>query len=267
MRKLDSDADRSKAAIATRAYEAGVDELREITAADHRLNRELARLGREIDKLQRRAVDEAEKALRRLRQTHVDVYLRSVKIRSATIPGIGTSLVAALAASGISTAADFTGITITPEVALILRNGTRVRPRGIGMVKAQALDVWRREAELDARLTQPTALPKAEHDAIYARYAQNTQSLVNDQAAARARAAAKKDELHQKWARIQADIAREQHNTSARFARLRAEREPELAAARQQAATTEWRRDFAKRQLDSYRLIRYRRYLRKMITG
>jgi hypothetical protein len=46
-----------------------------------------------------------------------------------------------------------------------------------------------------------------------------------------------------------------------RFARLHAEKDPELAAARQQSETANWQRDFAERELDRYRHIAYPRYL------
>ena len=52
-------------------------------------------------------------------------------------------------ANGITTAADFTGISYGTgsEVLINLRNGRRVHPSGIGEVKAVALETWRREVE------------------------------------------------------------------------------------------------------------------------
>jgi hypothetical protein len=62
-------------------------------------------------------------------------------------------------------------------------------------------------------------------------------------------------------------IAKDLNDSTARFARLHAEKDPELAAARQQSETANWQRDFAKRELDRYRHITYPRYLRRLVTG
>ncbi len=74
-------------------------------------------------------------------------------------------------------------------------------------------------------------------------------------------------ELQQKWAGTQAHIAKDLNDSTTRFARLHAEKDPELAAARQQSETANWRRDFVKRELDRYRHITYPRYLRRLVTG
>jgi hypothetical protein len=57
------------------------------------------------------------------------------------------------------------------------------------------------------------------------------------------------------------------NDSTTRFARLHAEKDPELAASRQQSETANWQRDFAKGELDRYRRITYPRYLRRLVTG
>lgn len=74
-------------------------------------------------------------------------------------------------------------------------------------------------------------------------------------------------ELPRKWARTQAHIAKDLNDSTTRFARLDAEKDPELAAARQQSETADWQRDFAKRELDRYRRITYPRRLRRLVAG
>jgi hypothetical protein len=150
---------------------------------------------------------------------------------------------------------------------IVLWNGLQVRPRGMGEKKAQALDAWRSGVAFQAQLTQPGTLPQAQANAISDKYAQQTRPLENAQHAARARATEQQAELRQKWARTQAHIAEGLNDSTTRFARLHAEKDPELAAARQQSETANWQRDFAKRELDRYRHITYPRYLRRLVTG
>jgi hypothetical protein len=92
-------------------------------------------------------------------------------------------------------------------------------------------------------------------------------SLKNAQHDARARATEQQAELRQKRARTQAHIAKDLNDSTTGFARLHAEKDPELAAVRHQSETANWQRDFAKRELDRYRHITYPRYLRRLVTG
>jgi hypothetical protein len=84
---------------------------------------------------------------------------------------------------------------------------------------------------------------------------------------ARARATEQQAELRQRWARTQAHIAKDLNDSTTRFGRLHAEKDPELAAARQLSETANWQRDFAKRELDRYRHMTYPGYLRRLVTG
>ena len=270
-RKLDREEDRSKSVLDEKSGKARADEQREITAIDKRLAAETKRRNREIDALQTKARAEERNALRVLQKNHRDEHLRAARVRTA--PGIGVTLAVTLAASGIVTAADFTGIRYAqgprgPRKAyLVRRNGVVVSPRGVGVKKAESLNNWRLAIDSRARATQPTALPLEQRGAITDKYAQRLRSLENDQRAARARAATQQDAVRTKWATVHADIARELNDVTARFAQLRADQTPEIAAARERSGTADWQRDFAKRELARYRRIRYTRYLRKLVTG
>jgi hypothetical protein len=112
-----------------------------------------------------------------------------------------------------------------------------------------------------ARIRARDIAAQAQANAISDKYAQQTRSLENAQHAARARANEQQAGLRQKWARTQARIATDLNDSTTRFARLHAEKDPELAAARQQSETANWQRDFAERELDRYRHIAYPRYL------
>jgi hypothetical protein len=273
VRKIERDADESKTAAAKKADNARSSEQRELSAVDKRLGSEIAKLSREMNALRGRANSEVQTALRHLQREHVISTMRAAKISAATIAGIGPGLKSNLAASGILSAADFTGIRYVQKsfhstsANLVLANGRQVSPRGIGQKKAVALENWRRGIEAMARASQPGALPTAQRTVIDNRYAQQMKLLNDRQNAARPEAAAEQDRIRQKWAKAQADITSDLDDANKLFARLRAEKEPELATARQQAGAAEWKRDFAKRELDRYRKIRYRRYLHKMITG
>jgi hypothetical protein len=273
VRKIERDADESKTAAAKKDDNARSSEQKELSAVDKRLGSEIAKLDREMNALRGRASSEVRTALRFLQKEHVISTMRAAKISAATIAGVGPGLKSNLAASGILSAADFTGIRYvqnsfhSASANLVLRNGMQVSPRGIGQKKAAALENWRRGIEAMAQATQPAALPTAQRTVIDNRYAQQMKALADRQNAARTQALAEQAKLRQKWAKAQADITSGLNDANQRFARLRAEKEPELAAARQQAGTAEWKRDFARRELDRYREIRYRRYLQKMITG
>jgi hypothetical protein len=271
VRELDREEDRSKSRLGGKSDKARADEKGEIAATEKRLAAETKRRDREIGGLQTKARVEEQSMLRGLQREHANEQLRVARVSSA--PGIGATLAATLAASGIATAADFTGIRYAqgprgPRRAyLVRRNGSTVSPRGIGVKKAQSLNNWRLAVESRARATQPTALPPARRSAIADKYAQRLRSLENDQRTARAQAVTQQDAVRTKWATVHADIARELNDAIARFAQQRAEKAPEIVAARERSGAADWQRDFAKRELARYRRIRYTRYLRRLITG
>jgi hypothetical protein len=271
VRELDREEERSKSRLGGQSDKARADEQRETAAIDKRLAAETKRRDREIGGLQTKARVEEQSALHALQREHVTEQLRAARVSSA--PGIGATLAATLAASGIATAADFTGIRYAqgprgPRKAfLIRRNGSTVSPRGIGLKKAQSLNNWRLTVESRARATQPTVLPLARRGAITDKYTQQLRVLENDQRTAQAQAVTEQDAVRRKWAKVQTDIAREVNEAIAHFARQRAEKAPEIAAARERSGTADWQRDFAKRELARYRRIRYAHYLRRLITG
>lgn len=271
--KLDRESESAKATIEKKGEKARADEQHEIAAVDKRLGNGIKKSDHEITKVQNKSRSEVSAALRGIQQSHMDTYMRQAWISSAKITGIGPALVSSLAGSGIRTAADFTGIRYiqksrgTRGVVIVLRNGFSVSPHGIGEKKAQALDSWRRSIEFKARATQPMSLPPAQVSAISAKYAQQIRSLESDKETARARASMEKDDLRKKWAKTHAAIAKELTDEAARFARLRIEKNPGIASARQRVETANWQRDFAKRELNRYRRIRYVRYLKKLLTG
>jgi hypothetical protein len=273
VRKLARTVEASKTEAGKKANKAREEEQRELAVVDKRLEREIAKLDHEMGSLKDKEGTESGNALRVLQQAHVDTHMRMARVSRAKIQGIGPTLVATLTACGITTAADFTGIRYTQNrygtggANLVLRNGLQVSPRGIGVKKAQSLNSWRLAVEIRARSSQPKILPKAQLDAISFKYAQQIGSLANDRQSARIRAEVQNNELRAKWTKTRTEIATELSVATERSARLHAEKKSELAAARRGASNSEWQRDFAKRELDRYDRIRYRRYLWRLIIG
>ena len=182
--------------IGKRANDAHATEQKELQGAETRVAVLLSKLGAQGQSLQSAESAEKGNALRALQDQHLVAQLSTASIRSATIYGIGQALRSALIANGITTAADFTGISYGTgsEVFINLRNGRRVHPSGIGEVKAVALETWRREVEARARRTQPTSLPPAQVQAIRLKYAQRRQTLAQEEhRASRSRKSAARD--------------------------------------------------------------------------
>lgn len=273
VRKLDRDAERGRVQVLKKVDRAYADEQREMTDHDNWLTKEIDRIDREITVQQVRADVEIVSALRILQQTHMADRLHAARVSSATIYGLGPTLKMSLAFAGITTAADFTDVGFAvnsnggASAYLVRRDGTRVSPRGIGEKKARALNNWRLTVESNARATWPTALPRAQKAAITDGYAQQKRSLENKKQVTRRQAAEQRETLRKKWAAKHTEVEQELNSVTARFAQLRAEKDTAIATARQHAETAIWRRDFARRELDRYRSIRYRHYVKRLVRG
>lgn len=257
-------AERNKSAAEKKAETARAHEQREIANVNSRLDREIKAISDRISALQSEENAEASNALRILQRSHIDQRLRTTLVGVSRIPAIGPLTTVYLAGAGIVTAADIAGVR---GEAIVRPNGTVVSPHGVGRQRASALYAWRLRVEARARATQPTALPQAQRQKIASDYAQRKRSLENDQAAARARAAAEVTGLRRKWATAHDDIAKQLQEASARVAWRRADLDPKIAAVRKRSEALDWQRDFAKRELARYRRITYSRYLGRLVKG
>ena len=192
--------------ISGRADKARAAEQKELADVNTRLASQIQQLQKQKLSLQSSEDRETANTLRLLQEQHLSVHLSGSSIRSAKIPGIGPGIISSLAANGVKTAADFTGITYsggpragTQQVLIRLRNGNNVHPHGVGEKKAHALDSWRRALEMRARATQPSRLPSAQAQAIKAKYMQQRQNLANEEQAAHARAPIELRQISQRW--------------------------------------------------------------------
>jgi hypothetical protein len=258
--KLSNQADKSRA-----------DEQKELAGANARLVSAINKLQKQRQSLQSSEDKENANALRLLQTQHVAAYLGRSSISSARIPGIGPGIVGSLAANGVRTAADFTGIAYSTgsrggqRVLIKHRNGGYVHPNGVGEKKANALESWRRSAEMQARASQPSALPSAQAQAIRAKYMQQRQNLATEEQAARARVTNEQKQIIQKWAQTHISISGQLISTRGAFAKERAEAEIRLTEARKHASAATWQKDLATREVSAYRSVSYRRYLTRII--
>jgi hypothetical protein len=139
----------------------------------------LSTINEQLKALQLGEINSLAQALTGIQEKHLTDRLNHAKIAHSGVPGIGPVLLRTLGHVGISTAADFTGISYddSGRVYFLRRDGHWVHPEGVGETKAETLEVWRRDLEAKARLTQPTGLSVTETQAIKGRYAQQRQSL------------------------------------------------------------------------------------------
>jgi hypothetical protein len=215
-------------------------------------------------------------AMRLLQDQYVQAQLAARRIDSSKIPGIGESLMWNLSQVGIQTAADFTGVSLgqtysgryTRQVAHIhLRNGGLVHVDGIGPKKAQALDGWRRSLESTVRASQPTQLSPTQASAISQKYANQRQSLANEEQTARAQAAQRSTSVRHQSQADQAALVRELQSVRQQAAQRRAVLDRQLGVTGKEFSDADWRLAHARRAFDAYKEVRYRSYLKRIITG
>jgi hypothetical protein len=265
---IDSREQKAVDKISSRADKARAAEQKELADVNTRLASQIQQLQKQRLSLQSSEDKEIAYALRLLQEQHVNSYLSRSAIRSAKIPGIGPAIAGSLAANGVITAADFTGISYsmgsragTRQVFIRHRNGYNIHPTGVGEKKANALDSWRRALEMRAKATQPSRLPSAQAQAIKAKYMQQRQNLANEEQAGRARASIELKQISQKWMQTHTSISAELVSARQVFAQERAQAGVQLTAAQKQASATAWQRDLAAREISAHRNINYLRYI------
>ncbi|MFF1451125.1 hypothetical protein ACFVYF_23750 [Streptomyces sp. NPDC058274] len=121
------------------------------------------------------------------RKGFIDGELRKARLHEKELTGIGRSLVQALAAQGVRTAADFTGITLVSAggrynsvTGLInTADGRSLDIKGIGENRARTLEAWRVRQHARASSRAPSSLPEARRQSIEADYARRQTDLSN----------------------------------------------------------------------------------------
>jgi hypothetical protein len=260
IKKLNKEADKAKAS-----------EQKELASISKSLESLIQSLNKQKQSLQSKEASETGHALRALQQQHMENFLRSASISTAGIPGIGQAVARSLSAYGINTAADFSGIHYQTgprggrQIYIRRRDGSPVRPSGVGEKKTHDLDNWRRSVEMRAVSTQPSSLPAAELQAIGAKYMHQRQALAGREQVARDQAAGDQKHVNQEWKPKHAAISGRITTTRQTFAQERAAANLHLTSAKRWVDQTALRRELAKREVGAYRNVSYRMFLASII--
>jgi hypothetical protein len=258
------------ARITKQAEKAKSSEQKELAQASRRLQAQIGNLEKQRQRLAASETSEIGETLRSLQNDHVARYLSGQWISSASIPGIGPSVVRSLETYGIRSAADFTGIRYQTgprggqQIYISTRRGP-VHPSGVGEKKARDLESWRISIQQQAMRSQPNALPPAQLQAIRTKYTQQRQALADQEQAARAQEAHEQAEIKVRWASTHADFSGELTATHQRLAQERAHADSKLTAAQKEADVALWHRELAEREVAAYQKVSYRRYLAGII--
>jgi hypothetical protein len=163
----------------------------------------IARNNQQVANCNQQQVQEINTALQPLQRQFLQDYLRSARIDTARISGIGQKMAANLQASGFTTAAD-----VTWNVQSV---------SGIGNNKASALMNWRQAVEAEARRKMPTSLSKHQVDAIVAKYEVQRKGLEQQAKAAKVHFEAQERTLKQQSASAVGAIDRERTAAQQQF--------------------------------------------------
>ncbi|EST37420.1 hypothetical protein N566_13150 [Streptomycetaceae bacterium MP113-05] len=167
-----------------------------VKAAEKKKARDQQAIEKEIAALAGQRQTTLGRALTSYRKEAIDRELRKIRLHERELTGIGRSLVQALAAHGVRTAADFTGITLIRSsgkynniTALInTADGRRVDIKGIGENRARTLDAWRVRQHARVSSRAPSSLPAARHQSIEADFVRRETDLYRQRLEAEATA-------------------------------------------------------------------------------
>jgi hypothetical protein len=244
------------------------EERSELKKIEARLSDSVRKIERNLASLSNSEARERDAALRRRQDAHVTEQMTRAKVSSANIPGFGPSLRAALQANGITSAADFTGISYVNSQAFIqLRSGRRVHPRGVGSVKAESLNAWRRSVETRARMTQPSALPSHEAQAIQIKYADQKRTLERSVGEAKAAGARELQQAQRKWADAHQSISVHTAGIRKTYAGYRADADVSVIGARRSLNSASWLYAAGRHRMAAYSGVTFARYIARGIRG
>ena len=155
---------------------------------------EIGSIDRQLSQLNKRKQHTVDQHLRQYRQNYIRSRLAQAQVSADNVPGVGAQLAAKLRLAGIRSAADFTGIGYmsngrSTTVYFRLVSGGRAQVAGIGKVKAERIEQWRHTQVASAMISQPSAVPAAEMNAIEAQFMAQERSLQEQLARATAQIA------------------------------------------------------------------------------
>jgi hypothetical protein len=243
------------------ASEAQEDEQKELKKDQAGHDAQLRAIEQRLQSLGQSEQGERSTALLTLQQAHVGSTLSGASIQAAGLPGIGPRLSGTLRACGLGSAADFSGFSvIQSQVYMNLRSGYRVHPPGIGLAKAQTLEIWRRNVEQRARSTQPSNLPESTSRAIRQKYAETQSSIERERMQVASQASQSQLRIREKWAGQNAQTAKQVEIVRQDFAKQQSNADVALIALRRQLNSATWRAASSQHEYTAYRGVSYRHF-------
>ena len=148
----------------------------------HKASHQVGSIDRQLARLGDRKKREIGRRLTQYQQSDIRTRLSQAELHANDVSGVGGQLVAKLRSAGIRSAADFDGVGSASNggptiVYFRLTSGRRAHVPGIGRVKAQRIDQWRRTQVASATAVQPSALPASELGAIDAQFSAEERQL------------------------------------------------------------------------------------------
>ncbi|MFH8610253.1 hypothetical protein ACH4D5_22510 [Streptomyces sp. NPDC018029] len=209
------------------------------------------------------------------RKEFIDRELRKVRLHERELTGIGRALVQALAAHGVRTAADFTGITLVSAggrynnvTGLInTADGRRLNIKGIGESRARTLEAWRVRQYARISSRAPSTLHAARRQSIEADFKWRESDLFRRRLETEATARTAREDAEQKMRSGLAQLASEDQLAAGRASQQRqlfAQQATQLGDAHGRLTDVDAEIAAARR---SARTLSSFRYLRFALTG
>lgn len=244
---------------------------------DRALATRLADLDRRRTALDADRRNQLDAALRRAQDEHIRGVLARRRVDDAVrgLSNMGPGAATKLAAAGIRTAADFTGVRYVRGggqynsviAYFVLRNGREIRVPSIGEVRAGNLEKWRSDLESRARVTAPTQLSPTERDSIVAGYTSRSQTLGSERATAEKKAAQDRAAVIQAISSERARMMTEQQRAEETYRRALIELDRRAAELRDAVRDLQAIKARANSEAASTRGLSYGRYLKLIVTG
>lgn len=236
-------ADRNRERLANRHAKEQAALRTDFDRRQQKASHEIESIDRQLAQLGDRSRREIARRLTQHQQGFIRATLSRAELNANAVPGVGAQLVTKLRSAGIRSAADFIGIGYTSTgapatVHFKLISGQRAHIPGIGRVKAERIDQWRRAQVANAAAAQPSVLPTAELNAINAQLSAEERRLQERRRRATQQTADQialiKQEMNAALSemekRHQAELASFDQRTSALAAQLGQARSDHLAA-------------------------------------
>lgn len=209
-------------------------------------------------------------ALSNIQTQYLNSRLTQDRLESSSVIGIGPEMTRRLNAHGIRTAADIADVHIyqtshgrfTKVLAYIEVPGRgNVLVAGIGPKKAEALLMFRKQAEKKIKSYLPTSLNSAQENAIKSEYFSKRQSLDSQETDAKKRAVNTKDTCKARYRKEQDELERQHSDARKNFAKRLEDLDKQIADARKCLADKRWKNGMVDLELKSYARFTFGRYV------